>query len=405
MISGRLLILALIVVLLLTAMAIIVIAALAQKPTRQWRIQWQENTADLRRSGIRTLKGEPVQARVVPFEELFYEPVPHVYSVATTQQTTYHFPPPPPPSVEEWESVDVVPEPGPFSQDLEPATPRVTRRVVKEFPKEPELSWDEKRELGLVGSSNPGPPDVSPVPEIPPGEFWIAITAVSKHAWELTKQTWEQVLSRYQSWNEQRGKALELDTEESADEAQLEEQTDAGESTPESLSSEPTKAASSDLGLTAAHFITLPIIDELAEEVTDEVAEEAVIEVAEEAELPPPPPPPVSEPGPPPPPAVLEVESPTVARDWLGSGILASIDEEPSIRIFDLEDEEPPVEQSPLEQSPPNLTNWIGGLRYLREPRPKDEWRRFIPRISEMDYYGWLPIQPDAADVQDDTDQ
>ncbi len=73
-ISGRVLMLVLIVVLLLVAMAVIVAAALMQKPTRQWRVQWQENTADLRRAGIKTLKGEPVQPRMVPFEDLINDP-------------------------------------------------------------------------------------------------------------------------------------------------------------------------------------------------------------------------------------------------------------------------------------------------------------------------------------------
>ena len=69
--STQLLLLLVIVVLPAVAAAVIVTAALLQKPTRQWKVEWQQNASDLRRPATRTVRGGTVKPRPVTFDELW----------------------------------------------------------------------------------------------------------------------------------------------------------------------------------------------------------------------------------------------------------------------------------------------------------------------------------------------
>ena len=55
----------------LVAILVIIVAALVQRPTSAWRAQWKRNAQDVRRTGARPLRGEPVQPRLVRFEEIW----------------------------------------------------------------------------------------------------------------------------------------------------------------------------------------------------------------------------------------------------------------------------------------------------------------------------------------------
>lgn len=332
MVSGRAIILLVTIVLLLIAMAIIAGAALLQKPTRTWRLQWQQNTADLKRAGIKTLKGEPVQPRVVPFDELMSDPVVTYYQ---SRPDLYQTQPP-------TGAVPVLPSrvsilPKPTETVDEPSTSDggwdtgqpdyFDSETFIEAPEEPILSFDEKRELGLIGSWNPGPAEVSEVPEIEPGMFWATV-------WTWLVESWTQVQTRYRDWNvardERKAAAEVAETTEPVADSSLE--------------------ADSPAGVTS------------------------MVEI--DSQLPPPPPPVID----------IDLDGETNVEIELPQVEIEDIAESPndsSPRIFDEFDEnEEPTVSVPEDFAGDQLAEWIGGLQYLLEPRPENEWREYVPQID-----------------------
>ncbi len=387
MVSGRALVLLVIVVLLLVAMVIIVGAALMQKPTRAWRLQWQENAYDLKRAGMKTLKGEPVQPRVVSFSELmddpyvtYYSPAPETYRPTQAQLTR--------PVAEAGfmpERVSVLAHDESL-QDLEQA-----EVVWEDFdgsynyfensgyqpekPEEPQLTFDEKQDLGLIGSWNPGPAEVSPVPEIEPGQFWATVA-------KTLAGTWATLQTRYGDWNAQRSER-KLAAEEAAREQAEREAAESAEAEPlESASvTEPEIEPESEIAIVAesvvagepeieAAFESEPMPESLS------VAESG-IEVEPETSVGPEPKFAVEFPPPPPSPSVAIVET---QEDLVEEESPAE-----SMRIFDEYDEDiEPTTAVPVASEPEQLGEWIGGLRYLSEPRPEGEWRKYVPRIKDF---------------------
>ncbi|WRS30061.1 hypothetical protein U6G28_11230 [Actinomycetaceae bacterium MB13-C1-2] len=399
MVSGRALVLLVIVVLLLVAMVIIVGAALMQKPTRAWRLQWQENASDLKRSGIKTLRGEPVQPRLVSFTELLDDPYvrsygvrPEIYQSAQTQFVS-------PQSVQAVAEVGVVPERVsvlthaiPIVDDEHGGAATDTKTAWEDYdgdynyfensgyerekPEEPQLTFDEKRELDLIGSWNPGPAEISPVPEIAPGQFWATVT-------KSLAGVWSAVQTRYADWNVERTQRKLAAEEEAKERAERQATEDAeaalGFEIPETevlesadivvpeIESEVEITIEPESGFSEEAEIDTTIKPEsvdLAETETESVTEPN-FEFTEA--LPPPPPPPS---------AALTATQENLEQDE---------NQEDNRRIFDEYDEDiEPTTAVPAPSEPEQLGEWVGGLRYLSEPRPEDEWRKYVPRIEDF---------------------
>lgn len=158
---------------ILLATGIIIIAALAQKPTREWRVQWAQNAKDLKKSGVRTLRGEPVQPRVVGFEALWQvttgiAPLRTVVASGTGPNATATT------------MANVA--------TLAPGTVvgKVKYSPWKPAPEGPEpLTFDELLEADLIGPQNPGAVEVSDKPEIEPGQFWATTAVAAQGLWQL----------------------------------------------------------------------------------------------------------------------------------------------------------------------------------------------------------------------------
>ncbi|MFZ1383058.1 MAG: hypothetical protein WAS54_09785 [Scrofimicrobium sp.] len=394
MVSGRALVLLVIVVLLLVAMVIIVGAALMQKPTRAWRLQWQENAFDLKRAGMKTLKGEPVQPRVVSFSELmddpyvtYFSPAPETYRLPQAQLTRpvaeAGFMPERVSVLVHDESSAVLEQSEVAWEDFDGSYNYFDNSGYQpEKPEEPQLTFDEKQELGLIGSWNPGPAEVSPVPEIEPGQFWATVA-------KTLVGTWATLQARYGDWNAQRSER-KLAAEEAAREQAEREATESAEAEvvldSQIFEAEPLESVSvtgpeAEIAIAAESVVEgEPEIDAAVE--SEPMPEpirvaEPGIEVEPETpvgpepkfavEFPPPPPPPPSA-------AIVGTQEDLVE------------DESPaeSLRIFDEYDEDIEPTAVPVASEPEQLGEWIGGLRYLSEPRPEGEWREYVPRIKDF---------------------
>ena len=159
---------------IILATAVIIIAALVQKPTRQWRLQWAENTADLKSSGVKTLRGEPVQPRRVSFDELWI-----AAEMAQSGQGYQR-------GASNVAGRTAVAGTFASSPVAVAALPKLPKYPPWSPPPEgpPPPTFDELRAADLIGTTNPGASDVSAVPEIPPGQFWTTVGAFAKGLWE-----------------------------------------------------------------------------------------------------------------------------------------------------------------------------------------------------------------------------
>ncbi len=150
------------------ASAVIIVAALVQKPTRQWREQWARNTADLREAGTKTLRGEPVQPKRVSFDELW---------VGVEAREAGLVAPPGAQPVH-------VPASG---SAVQPEVPHKTSKYPPWSPPPeapPPPTFDELLAADLIGTTNPGASDISATPDATFSEFLVTLPSLFKAFWE-----------------------------------------------------------------------------------------------------------------------------------------------------------------------------------------------------------------------------
>lgn len=152
---------------IIIATAVIVVAALVQKPTRAWREQWAKNTADVRASGVKTLRGEPVQPKRVSFDELWVGVEARQAGLVqprAVQGSSAHVPalvtPP--------QAVAKAPKYPPWSPPPEEPPPP---------------TFDELLAADLIGSTNPGAPEVSATPDASLGQILAGIPKALESLW------------------------------------------------------------------------------------------------------------------------------------------------------------------------------------------------------------------------------
>lgn len=364
--SALVLLLLTIVVLPSVAMVIIVAAALMQKPTRQWRVEWQQNTSELRRSGVKTLKGEPVQPRVVPFEELWEEraqPGGYVDSVHSLAMPSVPMVPPvqglpvlpaspaaqPGVPVQVTQRrpilprppVDAVPEPG----EVPPPPPPAPRKrnlmeilgrdaktggaqsaeYLRQLSDAATVQGDSLAQEAALGMRQTG--EYLAALGVTFAGWGEGIRAEMARGWQQTGSDFTGAVTAVKSWFaglqkqavDEEPQDLEPGTQAPSPVAELDE-----------LATEELE----DAGL-GAEIAAVPVIvdapDDLIALALDGAEDVAVFELMETTEVPPPPPPP------------------------------------------------PP----PSSETEDALDDWVGGLRYMSELRPRDEWRAHIPLLSE----------------------
>ena len=325
---------------IILATAVIIIAALVQKPTRQWRLQWAENTADLKSSGVKTLRGEPVQPRRVSFDELWI-----AAEMAQSGQGYQR-------GASNVAGRTAVAGTFASSPVAVAALPKLPKYPPWSPPPEgpPPPTFDELRAADLIGTTNPGASDVSAVPEIPPGQFWTTVGAFAKGLWDQASNLAKTSLTK-----------PDKDAEAGAHKASdlLADAVEPGPAAEPQVSVPPPPAPPEpdELDQPADVPVTFPV------ELPEEPSVEDSVEVPAELLAPVP----------------LVEPSPQVSEEV---SVEQSVEgPEPELRHSYVN--WTPTENSEELEDSSSLSSWVGGLKYLQEEPKLDAWRARLPKLSD----------------------